>query len=243
MDDHVAGRIRLIRAIREQQGLSRQTLARRAGISWKWLSTIEQGAGNPSEKAIAQLFNGLGVGAELQHNILAQFRMNALPRAEFDAEDQAELDAHPYPMWAQHMSSHDVYGTNEQYERMFPGIKPGTNAMVWTVTDPRARELMPDWLHDARVMVQWFLTMSTVLVEPAHRDEIISQCAVNDIWEMLCTPLRPHLLIRRTLTVYDPEIERVRTFTRLVSEAHMPEARPWAVGKLVPRPDEPPVIG
>lgn len=52
---------RAIQVARTEQGLSRKELARRAGISYAYLSDIETGRGRPSSSALIQVARSLGM--------------------------------------------------------------------------------------------------------------------------------------------------------------------------------------
>lgn len=50
-----------VRALREQEGLSQEELAFRAGMKRSYLSDLERGTRNPSVRALGRLADALGV--------------------------------------------------------------------------------------------------------------------------------------------------------------------------------------
>jgi transcriptional regulator with XRE-family HTH domain len=63
------GLARAIRELRRERGIDRKTLAARAGISYTYLSEIENGLKRPSSKVLLMLSRGLGVPA---HELLGR---------------------------------------------------------------------------------------------------------------------------------------------------------------------------
>jgi transcriptional regulator with XRE-family HTH domain len=50
-----------IRALREEAGLSRTTLAERSSLSRSWISRLESGKHEPTYRSMCRLADGLGV--------------------------------------------------------------------------------------------------------------------------------------------------------------------------------------
>jgi transcriptional regulator with XRE-family HTH domain len=49
-----------IKALREQQGLSRLELARRSGVHHQTIANVEEGKSSPTEEMLGKLAHGLG---------------------------------------------------------------------------------------------------------------------------------------------------------------------------------------
>lgn len=82
---------RTIQVLRTSEGLSRRDLAKRASVSYSYLSAIENGDKRPSSKILALIANALGVRA---HELMAAAEARAAESRdeETDVAEATEMD-------------------------------------------------------------------------------------------------------------------------------------------------------
>lgn len=142
-------------------GLRREEVAFLSGVSLTWYTWLEQGRDiNPSRQVIDAIALRLRL-TEAEHDyVLGLAGFSPAPRPELDepapvpAHVQHLLDAlDPAPAFA--LTPHwDLAAWNDAYAELFPGVLDAApaerNLLVLIFTDPRVRELLPDWERTSR---------------------------------------------------------------------------------------------
>lgn len=142
-------------------GLRREEIAVLSGVSVTWYTWLEQGRDiNPSRQVVDA--NALQLRlTEAEHDYvlgLAGFAPNPRPAlsepAAVPAHVQHLLDTlDPAPSFA--LTPHwDIAAWNPAYQDLFPGVADADptqrNLLVFIFTDPRVRDLLPDWERTSR---------------------------------------------------------------------------------------------
>jgi transcriptional regulator with XRE-family HTH domain len=147
---------------RRTPGLRREEVAERAGVSVDWYVRLEQDrAQRPSSTVLDGVARALGLSAPERRHLYR------LAHAELPSAASAGAALHPSLMAALGaMPAHpalilglrlDVLATNALGEALFDGFgkqgKLARNAAWFTLCDPRARDLFPDYTKVARETV------------------------------------------------------------------------------------------
>ncbi len=163
---------------RSDSGLSREEVAALAGISVSWYTWLEQGreinASHQVLGAVARVLQLTEAETEYVLSLAAPGQESAPPRSERSPEHlQRLVDALPFPAfivatdWA-------IVGWNGGYEQLYGSIATipdaERNLLHLVYTDPRLREMLPDWERDSRSFLAEFRAESGVrLGSDRHR--------------------------------------------------------------------------
>ncbi|MBL1078030.1 helix-turn-helix domain-containing protein [Nocardia sp. 2] len=227
-----------LRERRTATGLTRAELAKRAGVSEALIQKIEQGTRTPTSTALGALFEALEVPVQFREHAatILQSELTKLG-SEWGAPEPAELDflnGLAHPACYQAMPEMDVIAANEAYVRAFPGLEPGTNIMVWMLTDPAARVAIGDWEREAHLQVRGFRHMAPGLVAPERIEEISRLCSASPDWDRLwSTDIPPADIPRRPMRVRDPDSGEWVAMHIQMFRFEVPR-RPWWMYALVP---------
>lgn len=165
-------------ARRRETGLSREEVSALAGVSVSWYTWLEQGRDiNVSKQVLAAVSRVLHLSPDETDYVVA------LAAPAEGAEDPAPetapqhlqrlVDALPFPAFIV-ASDWAIVGWNGAYAALYPPIAslpPADRNLIWLVyTDPRLREILPDWERDSRSFLAEFRTESGVrLSSDRHR--------------------------------------------------------------------------
>jgi hypothetical protein len=123
--------------------------ARGLSVSLGWWQKLEAGSAKWTEPLVAAYSALLQLPAA-EDSILHTLTLGYEPRVRKAIRDaatanQAHLDAVPYdPVYVED-DAWQVRQGNAVWADWFPALKPGTNVMVWCLTDPLARRQLVDW--------------------------------------------------------------------------------------------------
>ncbi|GAB2553187.1 helix-turn-helix transcriptional regulator [Leucobacter ruminantium] len=163
---------------RSEAGLSREEVATLAGISVSWYTWLEQGREiNASQQvltAVARVLQLTDAETEYVFALTQPGRETVSPGPERAPEHLLRLvEALPFPAfivatdWA-------IVGWNRGYEWLYGPIatipQEERNLLRLVYTDPRLREMLPDWERDSRSFLAEFRAESGVrLSSERHR--------------------------------------------------------------------------
>lgn len=160
-------------------GLRREEVSAFAGVSVTWLTWLEQGRDiNASRHVLDSIARNLHL-TPAEHDYLVTLGGYAVaPVQEVRAVEAAPphlqrlLDALAFPAFAV-APDWGIAGWNRAYSELYPGID-GVDVvdrnLLWLVfTDPRLRELLPDWDEQSRHFLAEFRAEAGArLSSPAH---------------------------------------------------------------------------
>lgn len=165
-------------ATRRTTGLSREEVAILAGVSVSWYTWLEQGRDiNVSRQVLTAVARVLDLTAAETDYVLALAERDETP---LDDEPEAMpehlqqlLDALTFPAFAV-ATEWSIVGWNAAYAWLYPSIGSlpiADRNLLWLVyTDPRLREMLPDWEQDSRRFLAEFRAESGVrLSAPRHK--------------------------------------------------------------------------
>jgi transcriptional regulator with XRE-family HTH domain len=153
---------------RRTPGLRREELAQLAGISATWYTHLEQGRNiRVSGAVLESLVRALRLDENERTHLFLLAHGNPPPERAclpetLDARLTRLLDVlDPHPAYVVGARS-DVLGWNRAAALLFTdfgAMPPERRNLVWWVfTDPRAREALSDWEHEARAVLARFRT-------------------------------------------------------------------------------------
>ncbi|WP_369023048.1 helix-turn-helix domain-containing protein [Nocardia cyriacigeorgica] len=229
-----------VRERRHSVGMSCAEMAVRARIPRVVAEEVESGAREPSSETLTHLFDALQVPVWFRGHISSLTRPDFLPSGigpipdTPTPDDLADLQSLTHPACFQVFPTFDIVAANSAYQRWFPGVEAGTNALEWMFLDPAAKAVLPEWSAEARLLVNAFRVLSPGLADDKRIAEIADRCGRAPEWERMWTaPLRPDELHRDRVLVRDPVTRRTRG---LIARIYAPEfpLRPWMLYRLVP---------
>jgi transcriptional regulator with XRE-family HTH domain len=163
---------------RSEIGLSREEVATLAGVSGTWYTWLEQGRDiNVSRQVLAAVARVLELTAAETDYVVALAEREDAPadavRTVVPDHLQHLLDALDFPAFAV-ATDWTIAGWNAAYEWLYPAIatlEETDRNLLWLVyTDPRLREMLPDWDRDSRRFLAEFRAESGVrLGSPRHQ--------------------------------------------------------------------------
>ncbi|GAB4587243.1 helix-turn-helix domain-containing protein [Nocardia sp. IFM 10818] len=226
-----------LRERREHAGLTRAELARRAGVSEALIQKLEQGTRPPTATALGALFDALDVPVQVREHAayLLQPELTAIVPDGYgpDAAELDFLDSIPYPACYQTMPALDCVAANEPYRRAFPGLDAGVNVLVWTLLDPRAREVIGNWETIAHMMVHAFRHLAPGMMPPERIAELTRQLERAPEWErMWAADIPPSEIERRPIVVRSPETGEWTDWHVQLLRCEVPR-RPWWMWTMV----------
>ncbi|MET9212467.1 MULTISPECIES: helix-turn-helix domain-containing protein [unclassified Nocardia] len=225
-----------LRERRMAAGLARTELAARAQMAPLLISQIESGALVPNSPMLQRLFDSLDVPLWYRKHILV-LGLPALdsgtPPAAPTAEDLTDLASLTHPACFQRFPTMDVLAANAEYQRLFPGLGAGVNALEWMFLDPTAKKVFIDWTTEAQLLVHAFRMLAPLA--PTQRVTAITEsCGQSPDWDPIWTSdVRPQDIARRHLRIRERStgIER-RLLLRIYDPAF--PSRPWWLYRLIP---------
>lgn len=159
-------------------GLSREEVATLAGVSGTWYTWLEQGRDiNVSRQVLTAVARVLDLTAAETDFVLALAERSEVPLDDepvaMPAALQHLLDALDFPAFAL-ATDWSIVGWNAGYAWLYPPIgelDASDRNLLWLVyTDPRLRDLLPDWEQDSRRFLAEFRAESGVrLSAPRHK--------------------------------------------------------------------------
>lgn len=172
---------------RSSSGLSREEVAILAGMSVSWYTWLEQGRDiNASRQVLAAVARVLQLTPSEAEYVFALAGPNAdFPAIEHEmapAHLQRLIDSLDYPAFIV-SSAWDILGWNKGYEWLYGPIATlptaQRNLLGLVYTDPRLREMLPDWESDSRAFMAEFRAESGArLSSESHRavvDRLLAQ--------------------------------------------------------------------
>ena len=166
---------------RSSSGLSREEVAILAGMSVSWYTWLEQGRDiNASRQVLAAVARVLQLTSSEAEYVFAL----AGPNADFSVVEHKMAPAHlqrlidslDYPAFIV-SSAWDILGWNQGYEWLYGPIATlptaERNLLGLVYTDPRLREMLPDWESDSRAFMAEFRAESGArLSSEGHREVV-----------------------------------------------------------------------
>ncbi|MET8654498.1 helix-turn-helix domain-containing protein [Nocardia aurea] len=233
-----------LRERREAAGLTRANLSRRAGLSVGLIQKIEQGSRPATLDALAPLFEVLEVPPPMRDHIIGLSlppRMNSSLSSDADAvnpADLAVLNGFTYPACFQSQPTFDMLAVNQAWTRWFPGLEPGVNIIEWSMLDPTARRILPQWRRQTHLLVYVLRMMGPGLVPDERIEQIARACAAAPEWEELwSTEVAPQDIPRPTILINDPDTGRIREMYTSSLKFDFPR-RHWWMYTLAPADHE-----
>lgn len=168
---------------RSTTGLSREEIAILAGMSVSWYTWLEQGRDiNASRQVLAAVARVLQLTSSEAEYVFALAGPHAdLPTVEHEmapAHLQRLIDALDYPAFIVD-SAWEILGWNRGYEWLYGPIATlptaQRNLLGLVYTDPRLREMLPDWEADSRAFMAEFRAESGVRLSSARHRAVIER--------------------------------------------------------------------
>jgi transcriptional regulator with XRE-family HTH domain len=165
-------------------GLRREEIAFLSGVSLTWYTWLEQGRNiNPSRQVVDAIAVNLHLTQAEHDYALGLAGLAPHPRPELSAP--APVPSHvqllldtldPAPAFA--LTPHwDVAAWNPAYEGLFPGVADADpterNLHLFIFTDPRVRELLPDWERTSRQFLAEYRAESGARVGGAQHVRLV----------------------------------------------------------------------
>lgn len=229
-----------LRERREAAGLTRADLGRRTGLSIGLIQKIEQGSRTVTFDALAPLFDVLEVPPPMRDHIIGLTlppRMNSARISEADMvtpADLAVLDGYRHPACFQSQPTFDILAVNRAWTQWFPGLVPGTNVIEWSMLDPAARRVLPQWRRQTHLLVYALRMMGPGLVPDERIAEIARTCAAAPEWdELWSTEVAPQDIPRPTLLVAVPDTGEIHEMYTSSLKFDFPR-RHWWMYTLAP---------
>ncbi|MEV6773512.1 helix-turn-helix domain-containing protein [Nocardia sp. NPDC051030] len=155
----------LLRRMRDDRGITRDRLAKAANVSASYITHLEHGQrGRPTHSVVEALIGCLHdvrpvTNAERRHLFdLAGLEGTAWPsvenlRATLSSGSVDTLYRHePWP--AAYLDTRsNVLRCNDSYERTFTGILDNGSVLRWVFLDPRSKQVLAQWQHEAELTV------------------------------------------------------------------------------------------
>ncbi|GAD85367.1 helix-turn-helix domain-containing protein [Nocardia asteroides] len=225
-----------LRERRMAAGLARTELAARAQMAPLLISQIESGALVPNTTMLQRLFDSLDVPIWYRKHILVLGLPavdNGAPPLTPSAEDLADLASLTHPACFQRFPTMDLLAANAEYQRLFPGLGAGANALEWMFLDPVAKKVFIDWTTEAQLLVHAF-RMLAPLAPKQRVTAIIEACDKSPDWDPIWTSeVRPQDIARRHLRVRERSTGLERRMLLRIYDPAFP-TRPWWLYRLIP---------
>lgn len=167
---------------RSEIGLSREEVATLSGISVSWYTWLEQGRDiNPSRQvlgAVARVLQLTDSEAEYVFALAGPGREPAAPQADQAPDHLLRLiEALPFPAFVL-TTDWTIVGWNAGYEWLYGPIatmpEKERNLLRLIYTDPRIRELLPNWERDSRSFLAEFRAESGVRLGTGRHRAVVS---------------------------------------------------------------------
>lgn len=160
---------RLATNVRRKKGMSRDEVAALAQCSSSYIEKIERGvANNVSVEIVLAVANAVGASdQQVAHALtLAGDESRGLAGA-FDtptitAEQRTYVDS-----LSPHLAGYvdlawNILYANDEYCRVFQGIKEYGNVLFWLLECPKAKEIMLDWYEETHLTVTWARSLAAL---------------------------------------------------------------------------------
>ncbi|MGX1807246.1 MmyB family transcriptional regulator [Nocardia sp. NPDC055321] len=214
---------------RHPAGLTRKQLAEATHASLGYIAKIEQGdALNPGPAILDSLATVLGLDAAERVHLyhLAQQQPTRRNPRQLRRDDpvvdtvRTTLDALLPHLAAALDDGWRVVACNSAFDAAFPGLLRGGHVVRWLFTDPRARIVIEEWEHEARLMVGRFRAYAAQAHGRADIDELLRELGEHAdfrrLWEDAHVGIgRPDSTVRlrnpKTATVFDVVVQRYRS--------------------------------
>lgn len=210
---------------REAAGMTQKQLADLVSIAEDTLRAIENSRRPVSESVIKPLLLALGVEASFVEVLMSAYKGRLMPASETPTPHEiAALEVIHAPAAYQGVQDYRIMWVNSTARRVLRGLDPGTNAIVWLVTDPRAREVFPDWHNLAHRFVFGVKALVLSTMSPVVQEHILQSCSAIPEWEKFWNTEPEQTGPIYTVTVADPDTGKHRELAMSASAVHFPAA-------------------
>ncbi|MEU6562558.1 helix-turn-helix domain-containing protein [Nocardia nova] len=213
---------------REAAAMTQKQLADLVNIAEDTVRAIESSRRPVSESVIKPLLLALGVEASFVEVLMSAYKGRLMPESEIPTPHEiAALEVIHAPAAYQGVQDYRTMWVNSTARRVLRGLEPGTNAIVWLVTDPRAREVFPDWHNLAHRFVFGVKALVLSTMSPVVQEHILQSCSVIPEWEKFWNTEPEETGPIYTVMVADPDTGKHRELAMSASAVHFPRSGWW----------------
>lgn len=173
---------RVVTNSRRKKGMSREEVAAMAQCSTSWIDKIERGvATNVSADLVRAVAHAVGASEQHVAHALALAgdssvaMVGTLDAPTITMEQRQYVDS-----LSPHLAGYvdlawNILYANDEYCRVFRGIKEYGNVLFWLLECPDARTIMQDWYEETHLTVTWARSLAALEATREEYDRVFDR--------------------------------------------------------------------